>query len=130
MATERYTANPKPRLTLMRPVNETSAGEAFGALAPGVRALAVAVLAEGIEDYLEGSGPTWAEVEKWVHTPGMRSPFAFDVLCEALGFEPDAVRSTLKTLRAERSSTPGRAKRMRPQGGRTKRSRLRAPGER
>lgn len=93
----------------------------LGTLSPGVHALALAVLEEGIRDYVYAVGSVRIEVEAWVDSHGGQSPFAFDAVCETLGLAPDAVRASVRKLRTQRSDTD-RRRRLRPSGnGRSRR---------
>ncbi len=65
----------------------------------GLKALMLAVLENGITAYLGLPGRRRDEAEAWVMTRNHRSPFAFAVVCETLGLEPNAVRGTLQEWR-------------------------------
>lgn len=67
----------------------------------GTKALMLAVLEEGIRSYLRGSRAIAHEAEFWILSQRQRSPFAFAVVCEILGLDPDAVRTTLKRMKSE-----------------------------
>lgn len=60
----------------------------------------LAVLEEGIRSYLRGSRAIAHEAEFWILSHRQRSPFAFTVVCEILGLDPDAVRKTLRDMKA------------------------------
>jgi hypothetical protein len=66
----------------------------------GTKALMLAVLDNGIQSYLSPVARLRAEAEQWVLSRQQRSPFSFTVVCETLGLEPDAVRTTLRRWRA------------------------------
>ena len=68
----------------------------------GIKALMLAVLDDAISVYLGRAGRMRDEAEDWIMTTGRRSPFAFSVICEMLGLEPDAVRVVLRDWRARR----------------------------
>ena len=65
----------------------------------GIKALMVAVLDNGITSYLSPVPRIRTEAEYWVHSRSQRSPFSFQVVCETLGLEPDAVRAQLRRSR-------------------------------
>jgi hypothetical protein len=61
----------------------------------------LAVLEEGIRSYLRGSRRVAHEAEFWILSQRQRSPFAFAVVCEMLGLDADAVRTTLQRMKRE-----------------------------
>ena len=65
----------------------------------------LAVLEEGIRSYLRGSRTIAHEAEFWILSQRQRSPFAFAVVCEILGLDPDAVRTALKRMKNENTSS-------------------------
>jgi hypothetical protein len=65
----------------------------------GTKALMLAVLENGFRSYFSPKVRIRAEAERWVRNPQGRSPFSFNVVCETLGLEPDAVRKALRRLR-------------------------------
>jgi hypothetical protein len=67
----------------------------------GIKALMVAVLDEAASCFLGPSGRLRREAEEWVMSRRRRSPFAFTVVCETLGLEPDAVRKRLAEARLQ-----------------------------
>lgn len=71
----------------------------------GTKALMLAVLEEGIRSYLRGSRTVAHEAEFWILSQRQRSPFAFTVVCEILGLDPDAVRKTLNRMKHEGMSS-------------------------
>lgn len=86
-------------------------GEARNAPYSGTKALMLAVLEDAIRTYLnrQDSG----EAELWIFGRQRRSVFSFVVVCETLGLEPNAVRSALRRLNADKGD--GRAlRRSRP----------------
>lgn len=82
-------------------------GEPSGGQLTGTRALMLAVLEDGIRSYL--SGPTLAakDAEFWIQSHRRRSPFSFVVVCEVLGLDPDAVRTTVERMKAARQGQKG-----------------------
>ena len=74
----------------------------------GTKALMLAILEDGIRSYLSPVARVRTEAEYWVSTARQRSPFSFEVVCEILGLEADAVRAALRRLR-ERNVTPRKA---------------------
>jgi len=83
-------------------------GESRSAQYTGTKALMLAILEDGIRSYLSPVGRVRSEAEFWVKSGRNRSPFSFQVVCETLGLEPDAVRVALDRLR-HRNVTPRRA---------------------
>ena len=83
-------------------------GEPRSAVLSGIRGLLLAVLEDGIRSYLSPVPEVRAEAEYWVGSGRARSPFAFVVICETLGLEPTAVRTSLERMRAQRVD-PARA---------------------
>jgi hypothetical protein len=67
----------------------------------------VAVLEEGIRSYMSGSASVRNEAERCVHGKRLRSVFSFDVICETLELDPDAVRKVLADMREKSSGEPG-----------------------
>ena len=63
----------------------------------GTKALMLAVMEEGIRNYCGPQGRVRADAEAWVRS-NRRSAFSFTMICEILGFEPDAVRAALPRL--------------------------------
>jgi hypothetical protein len=89
----------------------------------GTKALMLAVLEEGIRNYCGPPGRVRLEAEAWVRS-NRRSAFSFTVICEMLGFEPDAVRCALPRLQRH-STSPLR--RVRPNAGRNRVTVKRSP---
>lgn len=91
-----------------------SGGESRSTEYTGTKALMLAVLEDGIRSYLSPVGRIRSEAEYWVTAKKQRSPFSFDVVCETLGLEPQAVREALQRMR-KRNLTPRQAiRRSRP----------------
>jgi len=74
----------------------------------GERALMLAVLVDALESYAKTrhakghrKRAEFHEVSRWINSDTHSSPFAFEVVCEALGINPAAVRSSLKAPRAD-----------------------------
>lgn len=91
---------------------------AFGSLAGGeprrteyvgTKALMLAVLEEGIRNYCGPQGRVRMEAEAWVRS-NRRSAFSFTVICEMLGFEPEAVRGALPRLQRHSKQQLGRVR--------------------
>jgi hypothetical protein len=80
----------------------------------GTKALMLAVLEDAINSFLNGKGRTRAEAEHWISTARRQSPFSFAIVCETLGFEPQAVRDALHRLRETRAVPRRAARRARP----------------
>lgn len=86
----------------------------------GTQGLMLAVLEEGIRSYLNGRGRIRDEAEYWIFSQGRRSLFAFAVVCEHLGLDPEATRSAL--ARMSRQHTPDKPlTRSRPNVSRSRR---------
>lgn len=67
--------------------------------AHGIRNLMIAVLEDAVRAYVAGNAQERVETEVWVVSRERRFPFAFTVICETLGLEPDAVREALRRMR-------------------------------
>ena len=78
-------------------------GESRTGQLTGTRALMLAVLEDGIRCYLGNARITAQEAEFWIFSapPRIRSPFSFAVICEMLGLDPGAVRTTLKRMKKD-----------------------------
>lgn len=75
-------------------------GEARTGQLTGARALMLAVFEDGIRSYLGGGRLAAAEAEAWLRSERRTTPFAFVVLCETFGLDPDAVRQTVRRMKA------------------------------
>lgn len=69
----------------------------------GERALMRAVLTDAINCYLRNAGcrddeqrALFREAREWIEASDGTGPFAFENLCESLGFQPDALRAALR----------------------------------
>ena len=80
----------------------------------GMKALMLAVLEEGIRNYLGSNVRFQGEAAYWIASGSRRSPFAFCTVCETLGLEPTAVRIALKRLREQNVSAREAVGRSRP----------------
>lgn len=94
-------------LDLLR-LTSLGGGEPRSAQYTGTKALMLAILEDGIRSYLSPVGRVRSEAEYWVKAARNRSPFSFQVVCETLGLEAQAVRVALERLRA-RNVSPRRA---------------------
>jgi hypothetical protein len=94
-------------LDLLR-LTSLGGGEPRSTQYTGTKALMLAILEDGIRSYLSPVGRVRSEAEYWVKAARNRSPFSFQVVCETLGLEPEAVRVALERLRA-RNVSPRRA---------------------
>jgi len=93
----------------------------------GIKALMLAVLDNGIACYMSSNARLRSEAEDWVRSSQRRSPFCFQVVCETLGLEPNAVRTELRRWR-EPGTLPDRAfSRRRPNVTRARRVATRDP---
>ena len=79
-------------------------GESRSGQLTGTKALMLAVLEDGIRSYLGTSRIIAQDAEYWIHTHRRQSPFSFIVVCEILGLDADAVRTTLKRMKDENIS--------------------------
>lgn len=68
----------------------------------GTKALMLAVLEDGIRSFLGGARLLSQEADWWIGSPRRHSPFSFVVICETLGLDPTAVRTTLEHMRAQK----------------------------
>ena len=84
----------------------------------GIKALMLAVLDNGITCYLSDQPRVRTEAEHWVTATSSRSPFAFTVVCETLGLEPEAVRAQLRRWRSSGEAPPAISARRRPRARR------------
>jgi hypothetical protein len=82
-------------------------GEARRSPDLGTKGLMLAVLEEGIRDYLSAREGVRARAEAWVRGAGPPSVFSFTVVCETLGLEPTSVRAALRRMRG--ANSPARA---------------------
>jgi hypothetical protein len=91
-------------------LDPTAADEMAAASVPegahGIRNLMIAVLEDAVRGFVAGNERERQEAEVWVVSRERRFPFAFTVICETLGLEPDAVRQALRRMR--RQTTPAR----------------------
>lgn len=85
-------------------------GEPRGSGDTGMHALMRAVLEDGARSFCGRVGRRRTEAETWVRSP-QRAPFSFIVICEALGLDPDSVRTTLERLRNQSTPHPRRIRR-------------------
>jgi hypothetical protein len=70
----------------------------------GERALMFAVLVDALESYVKTRNAKghrkraeFNEVDGWIRSRTTSSPFAFENICDSLGFSPDAIRFSLKS---------------------------------
>jgi hypothetical protein len=82
----------------------------------GVRALMLAVLEDAVRCYLESDREVADEAELWTRSRLRSWPFAFDVVCEALSLDADAVRAALRRMKEASGSRPPIARRLRRNG--------------
>lgn len=78
----------------------------------GTRALMLAVLEDGIRAYLGSAARAREEAERWITSQQRRVVFSFNVVCETLGLEPNAVRAALRRMRTGQTKSElfGRAR--------------------
>ncbi len=72
----------------------------------GERALMFAVLVDALDTYVRTRNAKghrkraeFNEVDSWIRSRSTGSPFAFENICDSLGFNPDAIRFSLKSPR-------------------------------
>ena len=87
-------------------LDHLAGGEPRTSQLTGTKALMLAVFEDGIRSYLGGRKLIAAEAEDWLNSGRRYSPFAFVVLCETFGLDPQAVRETVKQMKREHRS-PG-----------------------
>jgi hypothetical protein len=85
-------------------LDHLAGGEPRTSQLTGTKALMLAVFEDGIRCYLGGRKFIAAEAEDWLNTGRRYSPFAFVVLCETFGLDPQAVREMLKRMKRENRS--------------------------
>jgi hypothetical protein len=88
-------------LDLMR-LTSLGGGEPRAAQYTGTKALMLAILEDGIRSYLSPVARIRNEAEYWVTSTRQRSPFSFNVVCDTLGLEAEAVRTALERLRIKK----------------------------
>ncbi|HYD50407.1 MAG TPA: hypothetical protein VEB21_18770 [Terriglobales bacterium] len=86
------------------PLQPMLGGESRSCELTGTRALMLAVLEDAIRSYLSGSKLAARDAEFWIQSHRRQSPFSFIVVCEVLGLDPDAVRTTLQKIKANNPS--------------------------
>ena len=80
----------------------------------GTKALMLAVLENAFTCYFSPRIRVRGEAERWIASDRKWAPFSFNVVCETLGLEPDAVRKAVRRLRASHEGTGPVIKRVRP----------------
>ena len=78
----------------------------------GERALMFAVLVDALDTYVKTRNAKghrrraeFNEVDSWIRSRTTCSPFAFESICDSLGFNPDAIRFSLKSPRFNERNT-------------------------
>ena len=102
-------------------LNSLGGGDVRGGVSTGIRGLMVAILEDAIRSFFSPVARLRREAEYWVASRTQRSPFSFTVVCETLGFEPEAVAAALLRMRADGESAPRAIRRSRPNVRRTAR---------
>ncbi|MBV8054360.1 MAG: hypothetical protein JO071_03875 [Deltaproteobacteria bacterium] len=81
----------------------------------GERALMFAVLVDALDTYIKTRNAKghrkrveFNEVDSWIRSRTTGSPFAFESICDSLGFNPGAIRFSLKSPRFNERNTIGR----------------------
>ena len=95
-------------------LDDLAGGEPRRAQPTGIHALMLAVLEEAIRNYLGRDTRLRSDAAYWMAAQDRRSPFAFVIVCETLGFDPGAVRIALQRLRTQHISSREAAGRVRP----------------
>jgi hypothetical protein len=80
----------------------------------GTESLMMAILEDALRCYLGPPGQLRSEAECWVLGTEAWMPFSFPVVCEALGFSPDALRAGLRQLQSSPGACHRIARRLRP----------------
>lgn len=83
----------------LRGLRSVAGGEPRTGQLTGTKALMLAVLEDGIRSYLGGSRVIAQDAEYWIQSSRRLSPFSFVVICEILGLDAGAVRSTLRQMK-------------------------------
>ena len=93
-------------------------------LLDGERALMFAVLVDALDTYVktrEAKGhrkrAEFNEVDSWIRSRSTGSPFAFENICDSLGFNPSAIRYSLKSPRFNGRNTISHFRHVASQGG-------------
>jgi hypothetical protein len=80
----------------------------------GERALMFAVLVDALDTYVKTryakghrKRAEFNEVDCWIRSRSTGSAFAFENICDSLGFNPDAIRFSLKSPRFNGHNTMG-----------------------
>jgi hypothetical protein len=84
----------------------------------GMESLMMAILEDGLRCCLGPPGRLRDEAECWVLNTEAWTPFSFPVVCEALGFSPDALRAALWHLQSCPGARDRIAQRFRPKSRR------------
>ena len=78
----------------------------------GERALLFAVLVDALHTYVKTRNANghrkraeFNEVDAWIRSRTTNGPFAFENVCESLGFNPDSIRFSLKSPRLNQGNT-------------------------
>ena len=79
-------------------------GESRSGQFTGTKALMLAVLEDGIRSYLGGRRIVADEAEIWILSRRRGSPFCFDIVCETLGLDAEAVRTRIKQMKRDNPS--------------------------
>jgi hypothetical protein len=86
----------------------------------GINQLMLAILEDAMRTYLGPPTRAQAEAALWIGETSDRGVFSFQVVCETLGLQPDAVRAAMQRRRRDLGPTPlfDRLARSRPNGRR------------
>ena len=87
------------------PLQPVVGGESRSCELTGTRALMLAVLEDAIRSYLSGPKLAARDAEFWIQSHRRQSPFSFVVVCEVLGLDPEAVRTTLAKIKSNATNT-------------------------
>ncbi len=92
----------KPQIdsdVLMSSIRTVYGGESRAPQLTGTKALMLAVFEDGVRCYLGSQKLAARDAEFWIASPRRYSPFSFEVVCEVLGLDADAVRRSLARLK-------------------------------
>lgn len=90
----------------------------------GERALMFAVLVDALDTYVKTCNAKghrkraeFNEVDSWIRSRTTSSPFAFESICDSLGFNPDAIRCALKSPHFNQRNTISHFRHVASNGG-------------
>jgi len=95
-------------------IKELVGAAALGKPSTGTELLMMAILEDALRCYLGPPGRLHNEAECWVLGTEAWMPFSFPVVCEVLGFSPDALRLALRHWQSRRGACRRIPRRLRP----------------